>query len=78
MMQTAALAESVAGASKDVKNSIAITLGTGIGGMVIGGKVYSGFNSAAAEVGHMTIVSEGEQCTCGRKVAGKLMGLLWP
>jgi glucokinase len=64
----AALAESVAGASKDVKNSIAITLGTGIGGgMVIGGKVYSGFNSAAAEVGHMTIVSEGEQCTCGRK-----------
>ncbi len=64
----AALAESVAGASKDVKNSIAITLGTGIGGgMVVDGKVYSGFNSAAAEVGHMTIVSEGEQCTCGRK-----------
>jgi len=64
----AALAESVAGAAKDVSNSITITLGTGIGGgMVISGKVYSGFNSAAAEVGHMTIISEGELCTCGRK-----------
>lgn len=64
----AALAESVAGAAKDAENSITITLGTGIGGgMVIGGKVYSGFNSAAAEVGHMTIISEGELCTCGRK-----------
>lgn len=64
----AALAESVAGASKDAKNSITVTLGTGIGGgMVIDGKVYSGFNSAAAEVGHMAIISDGELCTCGRK-----------
>ncbi|NSW91219.1 MAG: ROK family protein [Firmicutes bacterium] len=64
----AALAESVAGAASDVKHSITITLGTGIGGgIVIDGKVYAGFNGAAAEVGHMTIVVDGELCTCGRK-----------
>lgn len=64
----AALAESVAGAAKGVAHSVTITLGTGVGGgVVIDGKVYSGFNNAAAELGHMVIISGGEQCTCGRK-----------
>lgn len=75
----AALAESVAGAAKDVKNSITITLGTGIGGgMVIDGHVYSGFNSAAAEVGHMTIATEGNYAHADEKVVGKLTDLQWP
>lgn len=64
----AALAESVAGAAKDTSNSLTITLGTGIGGgIIIGGKIYSGFNSAAGELGHMVIEKNGENCTCGRK-----------
>ncbi len=64
----AALAESIAGAAKDVDDSIAITLGTGIGGgIVIGKKIYSGFNFAGSEIGHTVIVSDGVQCTCGRK-----------
>lgn len=64
----AALAESVAGAAKNEKNSIMITLGTGVGGgIVLDGKLYSGFNYSAAEMGHMVIISGGEQCTCGRK-----------
>ncbi len=64
----AALAESVAGAAKDVNDSITITLGTGIGGgIIINKKIYSGFNNAASEIGHMVIVSGGVQCTCGRK-----------
>lgn len=64
----AALAESVAGAAKDVDDCIAITLGTGIGGgIVINKKIYSGFNYAGSEIGHMVIVSDGVQCTCGRK-----------
>jgi glucokinase len=64
----AALAESVAGACKGARHSVTITLGTGVGtGVVIDGKVYSGFNNAAAEMGHMVIVVDGEQCTCGRK-----------
>ena len=64
----AALAESVAGAAKDAKDSITITLGTGVGsGVVINGKIYSGFNYAAAEIGHTVIMVDGELCTCGRK-----------
>jgi glucokinase len=63
----AALAESTAGAAKGVQDSVTITIGTGLGsGVVIGGKIYSGFNHAAAEIGHMVIVSGGERCTCGR------------
>lgn len=64
----AALAESVAGAAKGVEHSVAITLGTGVGGgLVINGKIFSGFNYAASEIGHMVIVIDGAQCTCGRK-----------
>lgn len=64
----AALAESIAGASKDVAHSVLITLGTGIGGgIIIDNKIYSGFNGAASELGHMIIVHNGLQCSCSRK-----------
>lgn len=64
----AALAESVAGAAKGVKYSVTITLGTGVGsGVVIDHRIYSGFNYAAAELGHTVIVVDGEPCTCGRR-----------
>lgn len=64
----AALAESIAGAAAGAKNSMTVTLGTGVGsGVIIDGKIYNGFNSAAVEFGHTVIVSGGEQCTCGRK-----------
>lgn len=44
-----------------------ITLGTGVGsGLVINGKMFRGFNGAATEAGHMTLVSDGEMCTCGK------------
>ena len=62
----AGLAESVAGVSKGCKNSLFITLGTGVGGgIVIDGKVYSGSNGIGSEIGHMITVMDGEQCTCG-------------
>lgn len=64
----AALAESVAGASYDVDHSVLITLGTGIGGgIIIDNRIYSGFNDAGSELGHMCIVHDGIQCSCGRK-----------
>lgn len=64
----AALAEAIAGAAKDVDTSVTITLGTGVGsGVVIHKKIYSGFNYAASELGHMVIRMDGELCTCGRK-----------
>lgn len=64
----AALGEAVAGAGKGVKNFVAITLGTGVGsGIVVNGKLVTGLNYAAGEMGHMVIVYNGEQCNCGRK-----------
>lgn len=64
----AAMAEAVAGASKDAKDSVTITIGTGIGaGVIINGRIYSGFNQAGSEFGHTTLVSGGIKCSCGRK-----------
>ena len=64
----AGMAEAVAGAAKGIKDSVTITLGTGIGaGVIIGGRIYSGFNQAGSEFGHTVLVSGGLQCSCGRK-----------
>ena len=64
----AAKAEAIAGAAKGAKYSVMITLGTGLGGgIVLDGKVYSGFNHAGAELGHIVIEKDGKQCTCGRR-----------
>lgn len=64
----AAKAEAIAGAAKGAKYSVMITLGTGLGGgIVLDGKVYSGFNHAGAELGHIVIQKDGKQCSCGRR-----------
>ena len=63
----AAYGELLAGAGKGASNFVAITLGTGVGGgVIIDGKIYSGFNHFGAELGHIGIVMDGEPCTCGR------------
>ena len=64
----AALGEAVAGAAKGFRSSIMITLGTGVGGgIIIDGKVYSGFNHKGGELGHIVIQHNGRPCGCGRK-----------
>ena len=64
----AAWGEAIAGAAKGTSDSIMITLGTGVGGgIIIDGKVISGFNYAGAELGHIVIEVDGAQCGCGRK-----------
>ena len=62
----AALAESVAGVCKGTKNSVLVTLGTGVGGgVIIDGKVFMGPHGVASEIGHTIIIVGGEPCTCG-------------
>ena len=64
----AAYGELLAGAAKDCSSAVIITLGTGVGGgVIIDGKIFSGFNNAGSELGHMVIVKDGVECTCGRK-----------
>ncbi len=64
----AALAEALAGAAKGTRDSVMITLGTGVGGgIIIDGRIISGFNAAGGELGHMVIKKGGRQCGCGRR-----------
>ena len=64
----AALAEVVVGAAKGADSAVVVTLGTGVGGgVVINGKLLTGYTGAASELGHMVIVADGEDCACGRK-----------
>ncbi len=64
----AALGEAVAGCGKGVQNFIMITLGTGVGsGIIVNGKLVTGVNYAAGEMGHTVLVYDGLQCNCGRK-----------
>ena len=64
----AAWGEAVAGAAKGAKDSVMITLGTGVGGgVIIDGKVFSGFNYAGTELGHIVIQVGGKPCGCGRR-----------
>lgn len=64
----AAYGEFVAGTAKGTRDAVCITLGTGVGGgIIIDGKIYSGFNYAGAELGHMVIEVDGPECSCGRK-----------
>ncbi len=63
----AAYGEVICGGAKGAKQAIVVTLGTGVGsGIIIDGKIFSGFNFAGAELGHMVIQIGGRHCTCGR------------
>ncbi len=63
----AAYGEYIAGALQGTRYSIAVTLGTGIGsGIIIDGKLFSGYNSSGSELGHMVIQKDGRRCMCGR------------
>ncbi len=54
--------------ARDADSFVFMTLGTGVGGgIVLNGKLWRGFNGAGGEIGHTTIVVDGEPCTCGMR-----------
>jgi len=64
----AALGEKWIGAGREVDDLVLLTLGTGIGGGIIsGGRVMRGFVGMAGELGHMTVVPNGNPCGCGNQ-----------
>jgi len=64
----AALSEAMFGAARGSKNSLTVTLGTGIGsGIIIDGYIYSGSFFGAGELGHHVIRMDGEACGCGQR-----------
>lgn len=63
----AALAEYESGSMQNCKSGLMLTLGTGIGGgIIINGKIYSGFNGVGSELGHTVIGENFYDCNCGR------------
>ena len=55
-----ALAEWKFGAGKETRNMVFLTFGTGMGGgIIINGRVYSGTNDLAGEVGHIRLADDG-------------------
>jgi glucokinase len=62
----AALGEKWMGTGRDVDDLILLTLGTGVGGGIIcHGKVLHGTLGMAGELGHITVVPNGNPCGCG-------------
>ncbi len=64
----AAIGEFWLGASKNVQNSIMVTLGTGVGGgLIIDSEPYRGIDGTAGEIGHTCVEPEGNPCGCGSR-----------
>lgn len=64
----AAIGESWLGGSKNVQNSICLTLGTGVGGgLIINGQPVRGPDGTAGEIGHINVEPEGYPCGCGSR-----------
>jgi len=62
----AAWAEHIIGASKDLANSIMLTLGTGVGGgIIIDNKLLKGKNGAAGEMHFKMYSDKRRKCSCG-------------
>ncbi len=61
-----AVGEQWKGAGKGFDSFLCVTLGTGVGGGAIcNGKLLTGFNGNAAEIGHLTVDYKGPRCNCG-------------
>lgn len=62
----AAWAEYKIGASKGCKNSVMLTLGTGVGGgIIVDGRILKGKNGAAGEMHFKMYCDKRRKCTCG-------------
>jgi predicted NBD/HSP70 family sugar kinase len=61
----AALAEYSYG-KDDTRNLVLIKMGQGIGsGIVLNGRIFYGEGFGAGEIGHVSVVADGELCSCG-------------
>ncbi|MFT4126679.1 MAG: ROK family protein [Gordonia sp. (in: high G+C Gram-positive bacteria)] len=65
---SAAVAEYRFGAAARGHNTLVLAIGTGIGaGLLINGEIYRGSFGVAPEMGHLTVVPDGRQCSCGKR-----------
>ena len=78
-----ALAEHHVGGLRGVRNGLAMTVSSGIGGgLVVDGRVLRGATGNAGHVGHMVVPGRNDPCGCGgagcvEAVAGGLASVRW-
>ncbi len=64
----AALGEIWKGALRGKRSALLVTLGTGVGGgLVLDGKLWTGRDGSAGEIGHTAVFPEGPECGCGAR-----------
>ena len=64
----AALGESRFGAGLGADSLLYVTVSTGVGGgWVLGGRIWSGADGMAGEIGHMIVRPGGMPCACGKR-----------
>ena len=62
------LAELSLGAGRGCGTMVGLTLGSGVGGVVVvNGRVHFGHAGTGGEVGHQTLLPDGPPCTCGNR-----------
>lgn len=62
----AGIGEDWLGATRDVANSICVTLGTGIGGgIILNNEPLRGPDGTGGEIGHICVEPDGHPCGCG-------------
>jgi glucokinase len=72
---TAALAESIAGAGRGFDPMVYVTVGSGIGGgLVLGGRIYRGSGRGAMEIGHLRVANPDNQ---GKLIELELIASGW-
>lgn len=63
-----ALAEAEVGAARGFRDVICVVCGTGVGGgLVLDGALRRGLEDRAGEIGHHTVLPDGERCGCGNR-----------
>jgi glucokinase len=63
---TAAYGEWRCGAARGARDALYVTIGTGIGaGLVLGGRLHLGARGFSGELGHVKVVLDGLECSCG-------------
>src|SRR5205807_9973865 len=66
-VRAAALSEHKLGAGRGYDSMLAVFVGSGVGGGLVGdGRLYHGAHGGAGEIGHMVVRAGGPRCGCGR------------
>lgn len=64
-LRACAVAELWFGAARGRGDAVVVNLGTGVGGLALGGGLHRGVSNSAGEWGHTTLVLDGRPCHCG-------------